>query len=50
LSSTGRCFDIAIATRRALQNFRDTDTVEAGSTHPNTAGSGCIMRLTPVSM
>jgi ADP-ribosyl-[dinitrogen reductase] hydrolase len=49
-SSTGRCFDIGVATRRALQNFRQTGQVEAGSTHPQTAGNGCIMRLAPVAM
>ena len=49
-SSTGRCFDIGIATRRALQKFRETGEVEAGSAHPDTAGNGCIMRLAPVPM
>jgi ADP-ribosyl-[dinitrogen reductase] hydrolase len=49
-SSTGHCFDIGIATRRALQKFRQTGEVEAGSAHPNTAGNGCLMRLAPVPM
>ena len=49
-SSTGRCFDIGIATRRALQKFRETGELEAGSAHPNTAGNGCIMRLAPAPM
>ena len=49
-SSTGKCFDIGIATRRALQHFRQTSGVEAGSTHPQSAGNGCIMRLAPVAM
>lgn len=49
-SSTGECFDIGVATRRALQNFRQTGQVEAGSAHAQTAGNGCIMRLAPVPM
>ena len=49
-SSTGTCFDIGIATRRALGRFRETGDVEAGSTHPGSAGNGCIMRLAPVPM
>lgn len=48
MSSNGRCFDIGIATRGALQRFqRDGDPL-AGSTDPHSAGNGCIMRLAPV--
>jgi ADP-ribosyl-[dinitrogen reductase] hydrolase len=49
-SSTGTCFDIGLATRRALRRFRETGIVEAGSTDPGSAGNGCIMRLAPVPM
>src|SRR5688500_11029781 len=38
-SSTGKCFDIGVATRRALQHFRQIGEVEAGSTHPQSAGN-----------
>lgn len=48
MSSNGRCFDIGIATRAALQRFaRDGDPL-AGSTDPRSAGNGCLMRLAPV--
>ena len=48
MSSNGRCFDIGIATRGALQRFqRDGDPL-AGSPDPNSAGNGCIMRLAPI--
>ncbi len=48
MSSNGRCFDIGIATRGALQRFLETDDPIAGSNDPNSAGNGCIMRLAPV--
>ena len=48
MSSNGRCFDIGIATRGALQRFQRTGKPLAGSTDPHSAGNGCIMRLTPV--
>jgi ADP-ribosyl-[dinitrogen reductase] hydrolase len=48
MSSTGRCFDIGIATRGALQRFQRNGNPLAGSTDPNSAGNGCIMRLAPV--
>jgi ADP-ribosyl-[dinitrogen reductase] hydrolase len=47
-SSTGRCFDIGNATRRALERYLASGDVEAGSVDPATAGNGCIMRLAPV--
>jgi ADP-ribosyl-[dinitrogen reductase] hydrolase len=50
LSSTGRCFDIGITTRVALDRFRATGDPFAGSTDPRTAGNGCLMRLAPVPM
>ena len=48
MSSTGRCFDIGIATRSALQRFQRNGDPLAGSTDPQSAGNGCIMRLAPV--
>ena len=48
MSSNGRCFDIGIATRGALQRFQRDGNPLAGSTDPNSAGNGCIMRLAPV--
>jgi ADP-ribosyl-[dinitrogen reductase] hydrolase len=48
MSSNGRCFDIGIATRAALQRFQRNANPLAGSTDPNSAGNGCIMRLAPV--
>lgn len=50
LSSTGRCFDIGGTVAAALRRFRDTGEPVAGSTDPNSAGNGCIMRLAPVPM
>jgi ADP-ribosyl-[dinitrogen reductase] hydrolase len=50
LSSTGRCFDIGNATRVALSRFEDTGEPFCGSTNPNAAGNGSIMRLAPVPL
>ena len=50
LSSTGRCFDIGNTVRDALTRFeRDSDPY-AGSTDPDAAGNGSLMRLAPVPM
>ena len=48
LSSTGECFDIGSATSTALERFRRTGNPVAGSTHPDSAGNGSIMRLAPI--
>ena len=48
MSSSGRCFDIGIATRGALQRFERDGNPLAGSIDPSSAGNGCIMRLAPV--
>lgn len=48
LSSTGRCFDIGSTVAAALDRFRRTGEPFSGSTDPNTAGNGCLMRLAPV--
>jgi ADP-ribosyl-[dinitrogen reductase] hydrolase len=49
-SHNGRCFDIGITTRQALHRFMQTGDPVAGSTEPNTAGNGSIMRLAPVAL
>lgn len=50
LSSNGRCFDIGITVRGALRRFQRTHEPYSGSTDPNSAGNGSIMRLAPVPM
>ncbi len=50
LSSTGRCFDIGNTVAGALSRYQRDGNPYAGSTDPNTAGNGCIMRLAPVVM
>jgi ADP-ribosyl-[dinitrogen reductase] hydrolase len=47
-SPTGECFDIGITTRMAIDDFLRTGNPYAGSTDPQTAGNGSIMRLAPV--
>lgn len=49
-SSTGRCFDIGGTTSAALARFTRTGNPVAGSTDPDSAGNGSIMRLAPVPM
>ncbi len=50
LSSTGVCFDIGGTVSDALSRFEETGEPYAGSTHPNSAGNGSLMRLAPVPM
>ena len=50
LSSTGRCFDIGFTVSNALHHYEATGNPFAGSTDPNTAGNGSIMRLAPIPM
>ena len=45
LSSTSECFDIGNTTAEALQRFEQTGAPFAGSTDPDSAGNGSIMRL-----
>lgn len=47
-SSTGSCFDIGVATRRAIESYLVTGDPLSGSRHPKSAGNGSIMRLAPV--
>lgn len=49
-SCTGDCFDIGITTAKALERWRATDEPHSGSTDPNTAGNGSLMRLAPVAV
>jgi len=50
LGSNGRCFDIGIQTRDALARFEKTHEPSPGSTDPEKAGNGSIMRLAPVPL
>ena len=50
LSSTGTCFDFGRTVARALAKFIRYHDPYAGSTDPDTAGNGSLMRLAPVSM
>lgn len=50
LSSTGDCFDIGNTVRQALEQYKTTNIPFSGSTHPRSAGNGCLMRLAPVPM
>ncbi len=50
LSSNGRCFDIGNTVRQALARFEQSGEPYSGSTAPNTAGNGSLMRLAPVPM
>ena len=50
MSSNGRCFDIGNTVRAALSHFERTGEPYAGSTNPNAAGNGSLMRLAPVPL
>ena len=50
MSSTGECFDIGNTTHDALSHFERFGDPFAGSTNPNAAGNGSLMRLAPVPM
>ena len=50
MSSTGFCFDIGQTTRQSLDRFMTTKDPFSGSTNPNNAGNGSIMRLAPVPL
>ncbi|MHC2021354.1 ADP-ribosylglycohydrolase family protein [Methylobacterium sp. CM6247] len=49
-SCTGTCFDIGIVTRNSLGGFQRTGDPFAGSTAPDRAGNGSLMRLAPVAL
>lgn len=50
LSSTGTCFDIGNTVRAALETFERSGEAYAGSSDPDTAGNGSLMRLAPLSL
>ncbi len=50
LSSNGVCFDIGNATSAAPHRFARTREPSCGSTDPQSAGNGSIMRLAPVPL
>ena len=50
LSSTGEHFDIGLTTQRALEQFEKTHESYCGSTDPNSAGNGSLIRLAPVPL
>lgn len=49
-SCTGTCFDIGITVSSALSKWKRTGDPIAGSTDPNSAGNGSLMRLSPVAI
>ncbi len=50
LSAKGYCFDIGGTTASALRKFESTGEPWCGSTSPNSAGNGSLMRLAPIPM
>ncbi len=50
MSSTGVCFDIGSTIYAALSSYENEGNPFSGSTAPNTAGNGSIMRLAPIPM
>src|SRR4051794_11593665 len=50
MSSNGRCFDIGGTVSSALRRFERTREPYCGSTDPNSAGNGSVMRLAPVPL
>lgn len=50
LSSTNSCFDIGSTVRMALARFDRTGEAYCGSTDPQAAGNGSLMRLAPVPL
>lgn len=49
-SSTGVCFDIGITTKGAIHQFLMTGEALSGTTDPDAAGNGSLMRLAPVAL
>jgi ADP-ribosyl-[dinitrogen reductase] hydrolase len=49
-SSTGRAFDLGSTVLEALLRFEETGEPFSGSTDPDQAGNGSIMRLAPVAL
>ncbi|UXH77986.1 ADP-ribosylglycohydrolase family protein [Roseateles amylovorans] len=49
-SSTGVCFDIGITTKGAIHQFLLTGEALSGSSDPEAAGNGSLMRLAPIAL
>jgi ADP-ribosyl-[dinitrogen reductase] hydrolase len=49
-SCTGSCFDIGMTVSSALSRWKQTGDPLAGSTDPQSAGNGSLMRLAPVAV
>lgn len=49
-SCTGECFDIGVTVDEALSRYQQTGNPLAGSTDPDKAGNGSLMRLSPVAI
>jgi ADP-ribosyl-[dinitrogen reductase] hydrolase len=49
-SCNGRCFDIGLTVRAALARFQRSGNPVAGSSDPQSAGNGSLMRLAPVAI
>lgn len=49
-SVNGRCFDIGSTVATAISKFESTGDPYSGSTDPNSAGNGSLMRLIPVPL
>jgi ADP-ribosyl-[dinitrogen reductase] hydrolase len=49
-SCTGTCFDIGMTVSQALRRWKATGDPVAGSTDPQSAGNGALMRLAPVAL
>jgi ADP-ribosylglycohydrolase len=49
-SSNGECFDIGNTISAALRRFERTADPMAGSSNPQTAGNGSLMRLAPIAL
>jgi ADP-ribosyl-[dinitrogen reductase] hydrolase len=49
-SCTGQCFDIGVTTRQSLARFERDGEPLAGSSDPQSAGNGSLMRLSPVAI
>ncbi len=50
LSSNGQCFDVGLTVTRALREYWNTGNPFSGTSDPQSAGNGCLMRLVPVPM
>ncbi len=47
-SCTGKCFDIGNTVRSAIERYEQDGNPYAGSSDPNSAGNGSLMRLAPI--